>query len=203
MMDLTPLDVRKKRGDFRRILRGYDPQEVDTFLELVEERLEELVTENQILADRVARLEETVRTLEERERAVQEALVTAQRVREEMTEQSRREAELLLREARWQAEELRRQVELEVDRRLLEGEARLRERREALEELERARMRFLKAFRSLLERELAAVEAEEGRSPLADQTLEVELRGWRPGDGDLPSPAESPGAAGYDEGDRP
>ena len=39
MIDLTPLDVRSKRGDFRRILRGYEPQEVDTFLELVAERL--------------------------------------------------------------------------------------------------------------------------------------------------------------------
>ncbi len=32
MIDLTPLDVRKKRGDFRRGLRGYDPEEVDHFL---------------------------------------------------------------------------------------------------------------------------------------------------------------------------
>ena len=46
MIDLTPLDVRKKRGDFRRILRGYEPEEVDTFLQLVAERMEELVKEN-------------------------------------------------------------------------------------------------------------------------------------------------------------
>lgn len=203
MMDLTPLDVRKKKGDFRRILRGYDPQEVDTFLELVEERLEGLVSENHSLGDRVARLEEALRTLEERERAVQEALVTAQRVREEMADQSRREAELLLREARWEAEELRRQVELEVERRLLEGEVRVRERREALEELERARVRFLKAFRSLLERELAVVEVEEARNPLLEQTLEVELRGWRPAGRSLHAPLEAPGATPSGEGERP
>ncbi len=40
MIDLTPLDVRKKRGDFGKGLRGYDPQEVDGFLELVAERME-------------------------------------------------------------------------------------------------------------------------------------------------------------------
>ena len=45
MIDLTPLDVRKKRGDFGKRLRGYDPQEVDTFLELVAERMEVLVQE--------------------------------------------------------------------------------------------------------------------------------------------------------------
>lgn len=43
MIDLTPLDVRKKRGDFAKGLRGYDIQEVDTFLDLVAERMEELV----------------------------------------------------------------------------------------------------------------------------------------------------------------
>ena len=36
MIDLTPLDVRNKRGDFKKLLRGYDPQEVDVFLELVQ-----------------------------------------------------------------------------------------------------------------------------------------------------------------------
>lgn len=43
MIHLTPLDVRKKQGDFRKILRGYDPEEVDTFLDLVAERMEVLV----------------------------------------------------------------------------------------------------------------------------------------------------------------
>ena len=43
MIDMTPLDVRNKRGDFKKIMRGYDPQEVDIFLELVAERLEALV----------------------------------------------------------------------------------------------------------------------------------------------------------------
>ena len=45
MIDLTPLDVRKKRGDFAKTLRGYDASEVDNFLELVAERMEALVKE--------------------------------------------------------------------------------------------------------------------------------------------------------------
>ena len=35
MIDLTPLDVRKKKGDFTRTLRGYDTPTVDQFLDLV------------------------------------------------------------------------------------------------------------------------------------------------------------------------
>ena len=46
MIDLTPLDVRNKRGDFKKLMRGYDPQEVDVFLEIVAERLEMLTREN-------------------------------------------------------------------------------------------------------------------------------------------------------------
>ena len=42
MYDLTPLDVRNKIGDFRRAMRGYDPAEVDAFVELVAERMASL-----------------------------------------------------------------------------------------------------------------------------------------------------------------
>ena len=49
MIDLTPLDVRKKKGDFRRGLRGYEPQQVDDFLDVVADRLDALVREHQAM----------------------------------------------------------------------------------------------------------------------------------------------------------
>lgn len=162
MIDLTPLDVRKKRGDFRKVFRGYDPEEVDTFLEVVAERFEELVSENRTLVERSERLRERVSGQEGREKAVQEALITAQELREEMRQQARREADFLRGEA-----------EAEADRTVAEAERRVAERRKALEELERMRLRFLKSFRKLLERQLDAVEVEEGRSPLDDEALEI------------------------------
>ena len=96
MIDLTPLDVRNKRGDFRKNLRGYDAQEVDTFLELVAERLDELVMENLRLRERTEALQSQVESQTGREKAVQEALVTAQSLRAEMREQAEREAEVVL-----------------------------------------------------------------------------------------------------------
>ncbi len=168
MMDLTPLDVRKKRGDFRRGLRGYDPEEVDQFLELVSERLEEVVKENLTLRERADRLGRQVEGQEGREKAVQEALVTAQELREEIRDQARREADLTLREARSEAEELRRASQEEARRLREEAERVLAERRHELVELNRARSRFLRAFRSLLEREMDALEVEEERTPADD-----------------------------------
>ena len=185
MIDLTPLDVRKKRGDFRKSMRGYDPQEVDTFLDLVAMRMEELVKDTIGLRERAELLQVQVDTQSSRERAVQEALVTAQAVREDMREQSRREAGLALREA-----------EVEAGKVISDADRVLEERRVALEEVERKRVRFLRAFRALLERELDVVVVEEGRSPLDDTAVELELSGGRRG-GDRADPLE--GAEGRAE----
>ena len=164
MIDLTPLDVRKKRGDFGKGLRGYDPQEVDTFLELGAERMEVLVQENVAFRGRVGELEETVVAQQGREQAIQDALVTAQELRQDVKKQARREASFLEREA-----------QDKIDLMIGESEKLLSEHRAALQELERQRERFLKAFRSLLERELDTVEVEFGRPPLEDVTLDLEL----------------------------
>lgn len=195
MIDLTPLDVRKKRGDFRRILRGYDPEEVDAFLELVGERLEELVKNNLVLSDRAERLERSLAALEQRESAVQEALVTAQELRREVHEQSQRDAEVLKGHASREAMLLRAEAEAEIARRLGEVDSMLQERRHALDDLERSRRKFLKSFRGLLERELDTVEVEEARAPLEEAPLELELRGWSPGGGESGRVADGGGDA--------
>jgi DivIVA domain-containing protein len=111
MIDLTPLDVRKKRGDFKKSLRGYDPLEVDGFLELVAERMEELVKANMTLEERAQRLGEQVVSLGGRERAVNEALVTAQQLRDEIRDQAQREAEQIRRDADREVSQMRKEAE--------------------------------------------------------------------------------------------
>ncbi|MEX2528339.1 MAG: DivIVA domain-containing protein [Gemmatimonadota bacterium] len=157
MIDLTPLDVRKKRDDLRKVMRGYDPGEVDTFLQMVADRLEEVVRENMALKERNGFLENQVESSTGREKAVQEALVSAQTLRQEVKEQAIREADLLRKEA-------------EMDlRALLDGaEERLRSEREALRELLRYRSRILLGLRGFLERELSTVVGEEERDPMED-----------------------------------
>ncbi len=175
MIDLTPLDVRKKRGDFAKSMRGYDPQEVDIFLELVAERMEVLVKENLAFRGKIDELTEKVVVQEGREQAIQDALVTAQELRQDVKKQAHREAKVLEREARGRIEAM-----------IGGSEKVLNEHRNALQELERQRERFLKAFRTLLEREMDTVEVEFGRAPLEDVTLDLELgRGsWSIGEAD-------------------
>jgi DivIVA domain-containing protein len=158
MIDLTPLDVRKKKGDFRKVMRGYDPEAVDNFLDEVGGRLEELVRENATLAGRVASMSDAIADYRERERAMNEALVSAQQLREDMREQATREADFVLREARAEAErivaESRRQAGMAA---------------EGLRRLQAQRARYLRLFRALVERQLQELEQEEERGAATAQ----------------------------------
>lgn len=165
MIDLTPLEVRKKKGDFRRAIRGYDPELVDDFLDLVADRLEQLVRENMTLQERVVRQDEQVRDYRDRERALTEALVSAQEMREEVRRQAVQEAELAKRTAVQQAEQLRASAEAEVrqlrstaQQQASEELASLRQERQREEqvvrELRARREEFLGSYRALLEQEL-------------------------------------------------
>src|SRR6476620_9757200 len=101
MMDeafhLTPLDVR--RYDFGRALRGYDPARVDQFRDQVAEEMERLARVNQDLDQKARAFHEQLRAFRERDRALNEALVSAQQMRQETREQAEREAGLIIREA--------------------------------------------------------------------------------------------------------
>lgn len=197
MIDLTPLDVRNKRGDFKKLLRGYDTQEVDTFLELVAERLEMLVRENIQLRERSESLQLQVASQSGREKAVQEALVTAQELRSEMRSHSERQADLILSEAQAEARRQLAEAEAEIRTRFRDVERRMEQAQDALAEMERRRGRFLKSFRQLLEREMDVVEVEEARPPLEERPVELNLGGgWRHSE-----PDEAVGAAEEDGSD--
>lgn len=175
MIDLTPLDVRNKRGDFKKGMRGYDPQEVDVFLELVAERLEALVRENIQLRDRTRTLQEQVDAQAGREQAVQDALVTAQELRKDIRDQSQREADHVMREAESEARRIVSEAEAEARARVRSVERQVDHARDSLQDMERRRTRFLQEFRGLLQRELDVVEVEEERTPLEDRTIDLEL----------------------------
>jgi len=197
MIDLTPLDVRNKRGDFKRIMRGYDPPEVDVFLELVAERLEGLVRENLQLRERTQTLQEQVSAHAGREQAVQDALVTAQELRTDIRAQSQREAEHALKEAEAEARRVLSEADAEVRSKLRDTERQAEQVKDVLRELERRRDRFLREFRGLLQRELDVVDVEEARAPLDDRAIDLDLGAGR----DASPSAEPESAADGDAGE--
>lgn len=179
MMDLTPLDVRNKREDFKKIMRGYDPQAVDIFLELVADRLEALVRENIQLRQQTQALQSQVDAQSVREHAVQNALVTAQELRTEMQNQTQREVDHVIKEAEVEARKLLADADVEIRSRVRGVERRLDQAQHVLDDLERRRDRFIKEFRGLLEREMDVVTIEEARTPLEDRAIDLDLGGAR------------------------
>lgn len=164
MMDLTPLDVRKKKEDFRKVVRGYDPAEVDGFLEVVSDRLEDLVGRELRLREQSELLREQLAAFQDRERALNEALVTAQELREEARAQAEKTADLRVREAERQAEAIRRDAELAVQ-----------DARRGLDGLRVRRSSFLRSLRATLEHFMAELDEEERRGSLgADDDLTPE-----------------------------
>jgi DivIVA domain-containing protein len=101
---LTPLDVRKQ--EFRRSLRGYEPLGVEDFRGRVADELERILREKAVLEERVAALAEQLRAYRERERAMNEALVAAQQLREETRAGAQREAQVVVREAEAEAQRI-------------------------------------------------------------------------------------------------
>jgi purine-nucleoside phosphorylase len=76
---LTPLDVR--RYEFGKAMRGYDPERVNQFREQVAEELERLSRINQDLDAKARGFHEQLRAFRERDKAINEALVSAQQLR--------------------------------------------------------------------------------------------------------------------------
>lgn len=169
MMDLTPLDVRKKKEDFRRAVRGYDPAQVDGFLDLVADRLEDLVGRELRLREQSEMLKEQLSAFQEREKALNEALVTAQELREEARAQAEKTADLRVREAERQAREIRR-----------EAESAIQGARRGLDDLRVRRSGFLRSLRSTIEHFLAEVEDAEKHGFAGLETEAGEIGGWAP-----------------------
>jgi len=160
---LTPVDVR--RFDFGSALRGYDKTRVDQFRDQVAEELERLTRSNAELEAKAKGFHEQLRAFRERDKALNDALITAQQLRAETREQAEREAQLILREARAEGEKL-----VEDSRRMvrrLEGQ---------VEALERARKSYLAQWRAFTERQASELKAAE-ETPAPDRPTPVEGAG--------------------------
>lgn len=133
-MRITPMDVRQQTFSVR-MFKGFDPGEVDAFLEDVADDFEGVVKENVLLKEQLEAVEERLRTVGEREKLLQDTLVTTQKLAEEMKEAARREAALVVREAEAQRERLLEAARGEEARMLGEVNTLKRTRRQLMEDL--------------------------------------------------------------------
>lgn len=101
-MKLTPLEIKKQR--FKTKVRGYDPVEVESFLEMVSNEYEILLNERNGLHDEVNKLKTQLKDYQQVEKTLQETLMNAQETVSQSRENSKREAQIIMREAELKAE---------------------------------------------------------------------------------------------------
>ncbi len=133
-MRLSPADIRQQQFT-GRMLRGFDRDEVDRFLDQVAEDYESVIKENALLKEQLAAFEERSRSTADLERTLQDTLVTTQRLTDEMKANTKRETALMLREAEINAEKILEDARSEEARIVTEVKQLKRTRRQLVEDL--------------------------------------------------------------------
>jgi len=160
-LSLTPIDIGNK--EFRKGLRGYVCEEVDKFLDSVSKEFEVIYAENFDLREKTKRLESQLSHYQELENTLHQTMILAQQTADEVKNNARREAELIVLEA-----------EQEKAKRLSEARAKWEEIQEEIEELRRRRELLRTQLKSFLTAQLEMTETFHRESPRALETRTVE-----------------------------
>ncbi|WP_040211912.1 DivIVA domain-containing protein [Clostridium polynesiense] len=103
-MRLTPMDIKNK--DFKRGLRGYNPDEVDDFLFQIVEDYEEIFKENSLLKEKLASINEKVDHYTKIENTIQNTLLLAQNASEQAKLNAQKESDMVIKNANETAQKI-------------------------------------------------------------------------------------------------
>src|SRR4030066_654420 len=111
-MRITPLDIQQKQFPVK--FRGFDEEEVDSFLELIREEMEELLKEKNHKREESKRLEKQLKEYKNIESTLKDTLVATQQMVEDYKNTAKKDAELIIKEAELKAEEIIRNAQEKV-----------------------------------------------------------------------------------------
>ena len=137
-MNLTPLDIQQQQ--FRVRFRGFDIREVDRFIEKVAEAFTAMQSDNKSLREEIRRLKLETQGYKEREETFKRAMLNSQKVLEQMKENARKSAEVIIADAEVKAEKV-----------LNRAHNRFSQLHEDITELKRQRMQIEVQIRSVIE----------------------------------------------------
>ena len=181
-MKLTPLDIRKQ--EFKKTMRGFDPDEVEAFLSMVADEMEHVIRERNQLNDELIKLRTQLRDYQQVEQTLRDTLLKAQNTVDESRANSKREAQIIIHEAELSGEEIIKNAKAELLN--LRNETNLvRAQKES----------FAKRLRHLLESQIELLQVleiddveTEGSSPT--HNLSSRQRGWLPRSSTSETPAQ-------------
>ncbi len=145
-MKITPLDILNHK--FKKKFMGYDKIEVDIFLEMVANEMEQYSKENAFLTEELKRKSNQISEFQERESTLKETLLTAQRLAQDMKSSMVKEAQVILGEA-----------ELEGERMIQHAQQRAIRLQEDIHEYKRMRIQLENELGSILKSHMTMLEA--------------------------------------------
>ena len=159
-MRITPIDIRKQ--EFRKSMRGYDPDEVDTFLAMVADEMEELVGAGQQARAEATTLNERLAEYRQMEDTMRETLITVQKAAEEKRKVAYEEADMVLKEA-----------EVRAGNWIEDAHRSIREIKRELAKLRGMRDSYVTRLRMLVQAQLDMLKLAEVEEETPDETLDL------------------------------
>lgn len=160
-MQLTPLEIQQQQ--FRTRFRGFDVREVDAFLEQVAGAFGELQREVESLEEEIRQLRGQNSRYQKREESFKQAMLNSQKVIEQMKENARKSADLIIAEAEVKAEKM-----------LNRAHNRLAQLHEDIAELRRQRIQIEVQIESIIEAHAKLLEmGKEGRDAIDEQEAKI------------------------------
>jgi cell division initiation protein len=137
-MKMTPLEIQQQQ--FKVRFRGFDVREVDHFLERVADSVADLREENKQLHEEQRRFKMELQGYKEREETFKRAMFNSQTVLEQMKDNARKSADIIIADAETKAEKI-----------LNRAHSRLSQLHEDIAELKRQRIQIEVQLRSVIE----------------------------------------------------
>ncbi len=162
-MRITPLDIRKQV--FAKKMFGYDVYEVKSFMEMIASELEQVNREVHEFTEKIKTIESELGTYKNIEKNMQDTLMTAQKITDEIKVNAQKEAELIVKDAQIHAhkeKEIAREKVLNYEKELTT----LKHQKEV----------FVSRFRSMVKTQLemlSILEKDENESILKEESLNV------------------------------
>jgi cell division initiation protein len=160
---ITPLDIKKQ--EFAVKFRGYSPDEVHSYLEMVASDLEEALKKNLELEQRIGMLEERLASYTRMETILQETLLTTQKAAEETKSMAEKKAQALIAEAQLNAQK----IAGEANEKLVAVQR-------EIADLKNQKESFPISLRSLLETQLSLLEMAEKRMDARQEAAPSQIK---------------------------
>lgn len=149
-MRITPLDIQQKQ--FPMKFRGFDVEEVYSFLEIIREEMEEVLRENANLKENLQKSENQIKEYGSIENTLRETLMTAQEMAEDFKTNARKKAELIEKES-----------ELKADTMIKEAQEKVIKIHEDIVDLKGIRRHFKEELKRLIENHVRMIENDNER----------------------------------------